>query len=462
MPEDVIKARIIFDTGGLAGGTGRVGGAPAAATGGGLAAAGGPSVVKIAKGVALGNILTKGITTLTQKLVAASPRLQNSLNILNKSLMMFLRPIADTIGLVLRPFAFAMLKWAIAFYKWWLSGPGKNIRTALETPKEERDFVENATVLALTTAIIALTVAMATRALAPGLGAGGAVKAGLAVAALPIAFEGAKTLHALLTRVIQSFHDFIFDTFGIDLRKVVADAFLFLTMDLPLIVKNLGPIFDQLWFDVKTFVVDEVTTPIMDAWTELKDSVMDNFITPVTDAWNDLKKHVDEKFITPVKNAWTKFKDWIDTSIITPIKDYWLLFVTWIDDNVITPIQTAWTSFVSAASSAIADAIAAVKRFFRIGGDEEDDNRPKPTMAVGADFILTKTGRMIKTDPNDTLFATKNPEGMMGTNVGPINITVQALDASAIDDTLLDNLAQQLEDRIKRGFMGRTTEVTGI
>ena len=52
-------------------------------------------------------------------LVQSSPLLASSINILTKSMQVLLRPIGDAIGLFIKPFAIAMLRFAIPIYKKW-------------------------------------------------------------------------------------------------------------------------------------------------------------------------------------------------------------------------------------------------------------------------------------------------------------------------------------------------------
>jgi len=403
MPEDVIKARIVFDTGGLTGGAGSFGGGGKGVAAGG-AAGGGIGVLKLAKGVALGNLLTKGLVGLSKKLVDASPRLQNSLNILNKSIMMFLRPIADTIGLVLRPFAFAMLKWAIGFYKWWLQGGGKNLNDALAKRPEERTQDEEALVRRAQAAVTIGGGAVAGGTIGGPAGAG----IGALVGAIPTIIGSIKLM---FFEIIPSWMDSFLKFFGVDLKAVVGKIYEFILLigqgleNVKFVFDNFSNIVWFWWGELKEFVVNEVLLPIIEAWGTLKTFVIDDFIAPVTEAWDSLKKFIEEKFISPIKESWTKFKDWIDTDIIKPIKDYWIAFVTWVSTDVISPIQSAWEGLVSAAASAINNAIASVKSVFGFGGGREDRVN---------DAIITKTGRVIRTNPNDTIIATQNPGGIGG------------------------------------------------
>lgn len=94
-------------------------GAVGAASGGGGAAAGGGGGLVTA--IAEGNILAKGIISVLKgmwkTLKESSGHLKASLTIASQAFKLALRPMADTIGLFLRPFAIGMLRWGITFYK---------------------------------------------------------------------------------------------------------------------------------------------------------------------------------------------------------------------------------------------------------------------------------------------------------------------------------------------------------
>jgi hypothetical protein len=122
MPEPTIKAKLVLESDG-----GLTGVAAAGRTAGGLV---GATVGKIAKGVFAGQAALEAMKKLMGKLVEASPRLQMSLNILNKSLQLLLRPIGDVLSLFLKPFAIGMLKWGIKFYRKWVESDF--FKTAME------------------------------------------------------------------------------------------------------------------------------------------------------------------------------------------------------------------------------------------------------------------------------------------------------------------------------------------
>ena len=110
-----IKAKLILETsgGGLAG--------AATGGGGGKGLAGAAGFGKMAGAVAAGMAALEIIKKFMGKLVQSSPRLEATMNLLNKSFGLLLRPIGDTLALFLKPFAIQMMRFAVPFYKKWYS-----------------------------------------------------------------------------------------------------------------------------------------------------------------------------------------------------------------------------------------------------------------------------------------------------------------------------------------------------
>ena len=114
MPEDIVKAKIVFDTSGVSGSLGS--GSSGGKSGGGM------GLGKLATGVGLGVGALQGIKKGVGMLVESSPQLQATLKIFKKGLMLVLRPMADVISLWLRPFLMQFLQFGMKFYKDYKSG----------------------------------------------------------------------------------------------------------------------------------------------------------------------------------------------------------------------------------------------------------------------------------------------------------------------------------------------------
>ena len=111
--KDVIVGRFVFDTSGV-GGSGKY-----------SKSSSGGSTGAVAGGMAVWDIIKGTLVKIFDIMKKSSGQLQGSLKIINTSLILFLRPIADVIGMILRPFALMMLKYGLQFYKWWNSNSTK-------------------------------------------------------------------------------------------------------------------------------------------------------------------------------------------------------------------------------------------------------------------------------------------------------------------------------------------------
>ena len=144
MGEEIIKAKIVFDdasfkkaTAGLRGAVGGKGGEDGG-VGGGFADA--FAKTAFAQDFPIWGDILAGIGGLVlavravfdlmkwafNKLVDASPHLQATMEILNKTIKLTLRPIGDTISMLLRPFILAWLKFVLPIYKSWREWFGKD------------------------------------------------------------------------------------------------------------------------------------------------------------------------------------------------------------------------------------------------------------------------------------------------------------------------------------------------
>lgn len=131
----------------------------------------------------------------------------------------------------------------------------------------------------------------------------------------------------------------------------------------------------KLLFDPKTWI----TLP---NWNEiLSFPGWVTFINPIL--WGDWIKSV-------VWDDWLKKVDWFDWIKSLTVADWvaMILFPGW---GIFIP-KLDWSDFISK-----------IKGFFSGGASDSIE-----------DGIITKTGQVIKTDPNDTIYATKNPGIGMG------------------------------------------------
>jgi len=132
MATPTIKAKLVLDVGGMQGAAAGLGGG--GSSGGGsqgigkgirdaLEGVSTPVLAEIAVVLAAGVLVIEKMFEAVKAgfdfLVKASPILANSINIMYKGLQVLLRPIGDALGLFIKPFAIAMLRFAIPIYKKW-------------------------------------------------------------------------------------------------------------------------------------------------------------------------------------------------------------------------------------------------------------------------------------------------------------------------------------------------------
>ncbi|MEA3432410.1 MAG: hypothetical protein U9R01_07060, partial [candidate division WOR-3 bacterium] len=99
---------------------------------------------------------------------------------------------------------------------------------------------------------------------------------------------------------------------------------------------------------------------------------------------------------------------------------------------------TIWTA-MSGLPKAIADAIGGVGSGIVSWLNPFDD------------FVITKTGQIIRTNPNDFIIGTKTPHALGGsTNVKNIenNITINV--AGVIDDAMVQEIAYKIKEEVNR------------
>jgi len=402
MAEDIVNAKISIDLGGVSGTTSSIG----KSVGTNVLNKLGTSVGKIAAGVSTGMIIFAGIKKGIEKLVQASPRLQATMSIFSKSLMLILRPMGDVISMLIRPLALLLLKFAVPFYK-------KSLENINKT-SGKIGTVAGAVAGGIGGAKAGAAIGLKGGPMGVAVGAVGGAVAGAIVGGLtglnigPMIedlFKKALDANPVLKQFfidlgeqLKSIGEWAVQFFGTDLPN-------FFTVTLPESVKFLGQAFSDFFtIDIPMFFSDLGET-IISVWDSIVTFVQDNVITPIQDAWKTL--------------------------------------VTWITDYVINPIKNAFMSVVNF----ISDKINSVLGFF--GGGKKK---------VG-DAIITPNG-VVQTSPDDYIIATKNP-GAMGGSV-TINLSINALDKSSIDSATIDKITKAVSNVMKRQLSMRTMEGSGV
>lgn len=183
-----------------------LGAAGAGGKAGAASAAGKTGAGTIAKGVILSQAMLKVAKDTWRVMSDVSGHLKSSMNIMKKSIQLFIKPIADTMGLVLRPFALLMMQAAIPFYRAFLNS---GMFKAILTPSDQRTEKEQAlaTTAEIGTGLVGGAIAGA------GIGSLGG-PAGAAIGAIIGAFVGG--LLGMIPGVIRAFENI----------KIIAEGWL--------------------------------------------------------------------------------------------------------------------------------------------------------------------------------------------------------------------------------------------
>ncbi len=148
------------------------------------------------------------------------------------------------------------------------------------------------------------------------------------------------------------------------------------------------------------------------------------------------------KIVVKIGTAISDFIIKVGTSISNFILKIKGVFV-----NIVTKIRNVWSNFIDKIRDAIAGIIDRIKNFFSLG-------RGRNETTVG-DAIIRPNGQIIRTDPRDTLIATKNPEDLGGQGVfftfapvinlpGPINSSLDVRKvAEEIATIAMDELSRR-------------------
>ena len=451
--DDIIKARIVFDTKGL---SGLAGAAPGGGGGGGRRTGfggliesfkkTGGIVGKIAAGVAGGMALFAGAKALIGKMVDSSPLLQASIQMLQKSLEFILRPIGDAIGFILKPFALLMMRWAISFYK-----------NALPVIKEALESLGAQFAKPLVGAA-----AGGPGAAEEAIGTIGQLSENMVDAQYAMAEASAETgsftekMLALIPAAALESLIAIKDAFVALWNALVAlGTFLFeLLKPVLQLIAILGAfaLLGALKLITFAFLGLQVLLQLLSALLLAAAEGM-------KEIWywlGELVVYIAEHFIQGLKNLGAVLS-YFFTEVIPAAWESMKQKIGLIIDSLKEKLIGAWESI----KSKIVGIIESIKSklSFGLGGKTTEEKATKVK-----DFILSGD-RLIQTSPQDTLIGTKNPGALLnGGGAGPMNVTINisALDASSINSSVIGKISEALEKQHRRGILGRTIQATGV
>jgi len=438
MPEAI--ARIIIEEGGGLSSVAGVGGGGTNLAGSLGSGSGGAKGGLLAAG-ALAGAVSAGVTTLisiakkiSDTLLKISPQLQSSVNVLKQSFALLLRPIADTINLFLRPYAISMLRFVVPIYKKWreffgveknrenlkrdipnlLSGPGGIVDVIGDRAKDK--FEEE-------------------------FGAGFSTE-----------------MFSLMMDPFDTFMGWMKDT---DWSSVWSDFKSFFIKDLPSFsMLGLDPILNFFKDDLPA-VSNVVFGSITRFFTEDLPQAWENYKIGFLKFWTEDVPKVFSPLLDKIKDGWSAVKTFFTDTVPSWITGSWdavkTFFVETIPswfDTLEEKISSVWTTIVST----ISDSLSFLTSLFGGGGKETKVE----------DALITKKGDIVRLNPNDNVLAfqgNRPPDlggGRSGDNKVNINVTINTLDPSSINSSVIDKIARELDLRMRRGLSSRFTESIGI
>jgi hypothetical protein len=171
-------------------------------------------------------------------------------------------------------------------------------------------------------------------------------------------------------------------------------------------LQKLGAWLGEVWSNIVDAVVSwfkDLVDKILDLrerignfFSNLGDTIKEKFIELIT-SFKDRILNLRDKFLERLANVRDKLVDWFK-NLVQNIKD----------------LPSKIWDFMKSLPKMIADSI---RSFFRIGGGSSGSRSPPPSNVSQGDdgiwrvndAVITKDGKIIRTAPDDTIIATKNP-----------------------------------------------------
>ena len=442
---DDVTLKVKFDTKGVASAGGGGGGSKKGGGimgmfkkgggGGGMGALGG--IAKMATGIGVALVALDAIKAGMKALVNASPRLQQTLQIFQKSLMIFLRPIGDVIGNLLRPLALILMRTSIEFYKWMKVGPGSQIIDSIKEALGGGVDGQPGSVSADNAGQNAGNMVTEATGL-QGLGDRFGIMVEfwtnlMRMVGAQFKFIGAwaiilgKAFAWLLDKVFIPFNpiiEAIGDAFGVitDYAVVMSDAFMDLAMG------GSWDDFVAIWKD-SLYALGEDFAGLIAGWWE---GIEANFAK----AWETQKQQWAD--------FWALFQSGLEA-----VGNF---FTTWVVDPILNSFR--WlgeqiTGFIQG----ILDKLP-----FGLGKDKDKGKANGGTVMAGQSYTVGEKGPETFT-AGSTGSITPNGAGGGG---GSVTININAMDASSIDAGVIAKIKNAIEQSTKRSISGRTTEMVGV
>lgn len=279
--------------------------------------------------------MSLGIGAILGTLTDISPMIQSTFKLLSTGIMLMLKPIADFIGLLLRPIMVLLLQYVILpFYKSvypWFAATGKNLGDWLINGSTTKD-------------------------------------------------------ESGVTQI--NYHQPIFQTTEVkNAFKPLTDILNKIGSDIKSIFGNIGKFFQFYLIDpiiaagaiFMEFIanIEQIPAQIGVAWNKLTTWINDEMILPIQEAWTGLTTWINEEMIQPVQDAWNNFTTlFTDTFSMEGVLEAWnniTGFFIGASEGVVTfltsswyKIATFWLKTGQEAATSVTDAWEATTKFFSI------------------------------------------------------------------------------------------------
>jgi len=352
----------------------------------------------------------QGLVGLTKQLVSimrsVSPHLEATFKILKRSFEFALRPIADTISYVLRPFAIKLLQSSIEFYK-----------KFLEQQKQEETGTQPSETEAGT----------------------------------DISWVG--TFKDLLDALKPTWDGFlaVLVTLGAVLKTVVIG------------VTSLIDVFSQIFMGVLSSITNLLRGDFVGALEDTRrmfeavGDIAQEFRTKVLAVISSVFGVDSIILITKFTNAWD--------SLLSSVSSFFDYINSWIDR-----IRSRFGGSSGGGGSSSVSISSGGEITDKSGNTlMSSSGSSTGTISYGGisggtvsvnDALITKSGKIVKFNPEDNIFATKSGSGMNGSST--INISINAIDSGSITQQVIDKITQAVSNQMRRGLTSRFSESVGV
>lgn len=422
----------------------------------------------------------EGIKKGMDFLVKASPLLQGTLRIFGQSLKLLVKPVGDMIAMVLRPFALAMLRFAIPFYQMSM----KRLQSTGGKVGGVIGGIAGGAAGGVTAGAIGGALA-GSKALGGLLGALGTAIAGPIGTTIGVAIGAVvgALLGIFFGDELQKWSKAAWDFFaGIQWGDLLAGFVGFFTETIPAIRETLNTYIGTFFLETLPFAAGFAFQTILNFFTDT-----------LPNATVSVFKSITMFFTQTLPNAATGAFKTIGNFVLNipvlavagfnTIRDFFLVTIpSWFTsmfDSIVNAWERVKSAFGLGGSSARSNNsnYNSYTKAEDVGGGmmqdfysqfENGNLVSKTPLGIAGpqsdkfrnrvqDAIISPDGNIITTDPKDYLIATKDPQSLMGggnPTFAP-NITVQATINSDID---IQRLAERLAEYQKNELTRRTND----